>query len=153
MAATSLKELRNPSPPPAIQGDVRAGFGTLAGFELMQRGATLLAASTIVPVQYCYLVQKKDKYGKVTSEKTNTAAQSNCVIALNMAQRMGADPLMIMQNLYIVEGRPAWSSQFIIASINACGKYSPLRFKLELLGEKTVEYVETKWEKMNPLRP
>lgn len=66
---------------------------------------------------------------------------------------MGADPLMIMQNLYIVEGRPAWSSQFIIASINACGKYSPLRFKIEDLGVKEIEYEEIiRWENNRPVK-
>jgi len=30
---------------------------------------------------------------------------------------------MVMQNLYIVNGRPAWSSQYIIAMINSSRKY------------------------------
>jgi len=64
-----------------------------------------------------------------------------------MAQRMGADPLMVMQNLYIVEGRPSWSSQFIIAAINSCGKYSPLRFDLSKPGElEEVTYTATEWQ-------
>lgn len=145
-AQTTLTTLRNPPAPEASPAEViRAGFDTADGFALMQRGATLLANSTIVPAQYRSQIIKKDRYGNVKSTEDNPAGMSNCVVALNMAQRMGADPLMIMQNLYIVEGRPAWSSQYIIASINACGKYSPLRFKLEDLGEKDVEYVETTW--------
>jgi hypothetical protein len=67
-------------------------------------------------------------------------------VALNMANRMGADPLMVMQNLYIVEGRPSWSSQWIIAAINGCGRFSPLRFDIKVLGEKEVERSETFWE-------
>jgi hypothetical protein len=35
-----------------------------------------------------------------------------------------------MQNLYIVHGRPAWSSQFLISCINASGKFSPLRYTM-----------------------
>ena len=66
-----------------------------------------------------------------------------------MAQRMNADPLMVMQNLYIVENRPAWSSQFIIAAINACGKFSPLRFELVDEGEKDFTWEEKIWEE-NP---
>ena len=52
---------------------------------------------------------------------------------------------MVMQNLYIIEGRPAWSSQFIMAAINSCGRFSSLRFELKELGEKEVEYQETQW--------
>ena len=144
--STTLAALKNPPvPAPAPVEIIRAGFDTADGFALMQRGANLLANSTIVPAQYRALNVKKDQYGNITKEEENPSAISNCVVALNMAQRMGADPLMIMQNLYIVEGRPAWSSQYIIASVNACGKYSPLRFKLEDLGEKEIEYSVTKW--------
>ena len=64
-----------------------------------------------------------------------------------MAQRLGADPLMIMQHLYIVDGHPSWSSQFVISAINTCGKFSPLRFKIEDMGEKEAEYEEiTGWQ-------
>lgn len=60
----------------------------------------------------------------------------NCLIALEMAQRMGASPMMVMQNLYIVHGKPAWSSQFVIAAINSTGRFSPLRFAMTGEGEK-----------------
>jgi hypothetical protein len=42
--------------------------------------------------------------------------------------------MMVMQNLYIVHGRPGWSSQFLIATINASGRFSPMRFSF--VGEK-----------------
>lgn len=146
---TSLAALRK-SDAMSAPAEMRAGFDTVGGFELMQRGARLLSSSTIVPASYRSMVEKKVGGGVQMVE--NPSAMSNCVVALNMAQRMGADPLMIMQNLYIVEGRPAWSSQYIIASINACGKYSPLRFSIEDLGEKDVEYVHYKWEGQYPNR-
>lgn len=115
---------------------VAPGFGSLQSFELMQRAAKLLSSSTLVPAAYRAFDEKKGD---------NPNALANCVVALNMAQRMGADPLMVMQNLYIVEGRPSWSSQWIIAAINGCGRFSPLRFELKNLGEKEVEYEVTKW--------
>jgi hypothetical protein len=90
------------------------GFGNLQSFELMQRAAKLLASSTLVPKEY---------QGNI----------SNCVIALNMAMRIGADPLMVMQNLYLVHGRPGWSSQFLIATFNQCDRFSAMRF--EFFGE------------------
>lgn len=90
---------------------VQAGFGSRASFELLQRQATLLAASELVPTTF----QKK---------------LANCVIALEMANRMGASPLAVMQNLYIVHGKPSWSSTFIIAAVNSTNKFSPVRFRL-----------------------
>ncbi len=125
------------------------GLLNLEAFELSQRIAKMLASSTLVPEQYRATVKVKagkDQFGNMTyRDEENPNGLSNCVIALNMANRMGADPLMIMQNLYLIEGRPSWSSQFIMASINSCGRFSALRFELEDLGEKEVEYQETSW--------
>lgn len=117
-------------------GQVTVGFGSASSFELMQRAAKLLSSSTLVPASYRAYDEKKGD---------NPAAMANCVVALNMSQRMGADPLMVMQNLYIVEGRPSWSSQWIIAAINGCGRFSPLRFAITELGTKEVEYSVTEW--------
>jgi len=125
---------------------VQMGFANSQSFELMQRAAKMLSHSTLVPVAYRARTEIKE-YGKVTGYEDNPSGLSNCVVALNMAQRMGADPLMVMQNLYIVEGRPSWSSQFIIAAINSCGKYSPLRFDLSKAGElEEVTYTATEWQ-------
>ena len=110
---TTLSTLRSPA---AMQKPiVKTGFDTLEAFELTQRIAKLLASSSIVP----------DKY------RDNI---SNCAIALNMAARMGADPLMVMQNLVIVHGNPTWSSKFLIATVNTCGRFTSLRY--EFFGEK-----------------
>lgn len=88
------------------------GFGSSQGFDQLQRAAKLLAASTLVPKEY---------QGNLP----------NCVIALNMANRIGADPLLVMQNLYLVHGRPGWSSQFLIATFNQCGRFSAMRFEFK----------------------
>jgi hypothetical protein len=96
--------VRDNSPP------VVMGFGDAAGFELMQRGAKLLASSSLVPKDY----------------QNNVA---NCCIALNMAARLGADPLLIMQNLYLVSGRPGWSAQFLVATFNACKRFASIRYQ------------------------
>lgn len=82
----------------------------------MQRAAKLLSDSALVPEAF---------RGNI----------SNCTIALEMASRMGASPLAVMQNLYIVHGRPSWSSQFIIAAVNSTGKFTPIRFVIEGSGD------------------
>ena len=117
-------------------------------FNDAMNAAQVLANSTLVPKDYRFTYEVKKGYGyEATTEWVNNQnAAANCLIALNMANRMGYDPLMIMQNLHIIEGRPAWSSQFIIAAINACGKFSPLRFEIMNHGMTDVEYIETYWE-------
>lgn len=108
---TTIDQLRqNVAPRIDQMPQVRAGFTDLQGFELAQRGAKALAASTLVP---------QDFRGNV----------ANCLIALEMAQRIGASPLMVMQNLYIVHGRPGWSAKFLIATFNQCGRFSAIRFE------------------------
>lgn len=106
----TMESLRRPAAPEASMPVVRMGFNDLQGFELMQRACKALAASTLVP---------KEFQGNLP----------NCLIALEMAQRIGASPLMVMQNLYIVHGRPGWSAKFLIASFNQCGRFSALRFE------------------------
>lgn len=107
-----------------------AGFFDLASFELMQRVARAFSSSELVPKAYRSLYQRTDRDGNpVGQPEINENATANCMIALDMAQRIGANPLMVMQNLYIVHGTPGWSSKFLVATINACGRYSSLRYE------------------------
>ncbi|MFC4158237.1 hypothetical protein [Chitinimonas lacunae] len=106
----TLAALRQPPPAEVNMPAVSAGFFNLQSFELIQRVAKAFAMSDLVPKQY------QDNI-------------PNCMIALDMAQRMGANPLMVMQNLYIVHGTPGWSSKFLIATINVCGRFSALRYE------------------------
>jgi hypothetical protein len=79
-------------------------FGSISAFEDAQRMAKILVASKLVPKEF----------------------QNNlpdCMIALEMSNRMGANPIAVMQNLYIVHGKPSWSAQFIIAAINQSGRF------------------------------
>jgi hypothetical protein len=123
---------------------VTMGFGSLASFEFMQRTARMFAESSMVPTAYRSVITKG--YGANMTTEANPAAIPNCVIALNMSQRMNADPLMIMQNLHIIEGRPSWSSQFIIAAINSCGKFSPLRFEVKQGEEIDAICITFEWQ-------
>ena len=90
-------------------------FSSAQNFESAQRMAMALSKASIVPKEY----------------QNNTP---NCIIALEIAHRMNASPTMVMQNLYIVHGKPSWSSQFIISAVNSCGRFRPLRF--EMTGKK-----------------
>ena len=147
MTTESLRAQRQQA---AASANMGVGLLNLEAFELSQRIAKMLSQSTLVPEQYRATVKVKDgkdNYGNwLYRDEPNPNGLSNCIIALNMANRMGADPLMIMQNLYLIEGRPSWSSQFVMAAINSCGRFSALRFEIEDLGEKEVEYTETVWQ-------
>ena len=43
----------------------------------------------------------------------------DCMIAIDMANRMGVSPLMVMQSLYVVQGKPSWSGQACMSFIQA----------------------------------
>ena len=47
----------------------------------------------------------------------------NCIVAIEIANRMGMSPFQVMQNLNVIHGRPSWSSQFIIGLIQGCGRF------------------------------
>lgn len=59
---------------------------------------------------------------------------SNCLIALEQAARMNCSPLMVMQQLYVVKGRPSWSGQACSMIVNGCGLFKEV--KLNYVGEK-----------------
>lgn len=111
-APKTIDALRNTqlAPREAQLPAVKAGFFDLQAFELIQRVSKAFASSDLVPKQY---------QGNLP----------NCMIAMDMAQRMGANPLMVMQNLYVVHGTPGWSAKFLIATVNVCGRYSSLRYE------------------------
>jgi len=79
-------------------------FGTSDNFIMANQMAKALATSTIVPKEY----------------QQNA---SNCLVALEQAIRLKVSPMMVMQNLYVIQGRPSWSSKFLIAAINGSGKF------------------------------
>jgi hypothetical protein len=101
-------------------------------FETMQRICKMFSSSELVPDMY-----------KVTDKNPIEKAMANCMIAVEMAQRIGASPLMIMQNMVIIYGRPSWSSKFLVATVNTCGRFNPLQYRFMekgILGK--VDYTE-----------
>lgn len=76
--------------------------------------AKVLAGSTLVPQSY-------------------QGNPSNCLIALEQAQRMQCSPLMVMQHLTIVKGKPSWDGQACSMIVNGCGLFKSV--KLNYVGE------------------
>ena len=77
-------------------------------FDQVARVANMLSKSTIVPQNY---------QGK----------PEDCFIAVEMASRMNTSPIFIMQNLYVVKGKPSWAGQACMAMIMACGKFKNVK--------------------------
>jgi hypothetical protein len=102
------------------QGSV---FSGIAAFEDAQRIAKALASSTLIPPQF----QGQNGF-------------ANCLVALEIANRMRMSPFQVMQNLHIIHGRPSWSSQFIIGLINGCGRFSPLQYEMSGSGDSLACY-------------
>ena len=88
-------------------------------FELYQRMAKSLAQSKLVPTAY----QGQD-------------GLPNCLVALEMANRMNISPLVVMQNMNVIHGKPSWSAQFVIATITGCGRFED--FDYEEKGTKAI---------------
>jgi len=92
-------------------GDTLQVFSGIAAFDAAQRMARALCSSSLVPREY-----------------QGQQGLANSLIALEIAGRMRLSPLVVMQNMAPIHGRPTWSSKFLIATVNASGRFSPLRF-------------------------
>ena len=114
------------------QQSTNPNFFSLESFKDAHRVAGVLATSKLIP---------KDFQNNIP----------DCIIAMEMSQRIGASIFAVMQSLYIVHGKPGWSAQFIIAALNSCGRFSPLRFDITepkeqiVEGKKIMDRVCTAW--------
>lgn len=79
-------------------------FGSSDNFIMATQMAKAFSESTIVPREY------QGNY-------------ANGLVAIDMANRLHTSPLTVMQNLDVIQGRPAWRATFLIAMINSSGKY------------------------------
>ena len=56
---------------------------------------------------------------------------ANCLIAVELSNRLKASPFQVMQNMDVIYGRPALRSSFVIACINNSGKIiGSLKFEM-----------------------
>lgn len=127
--------MANQNSPATLASIQQFSFFNPDQFATMQRVATMFASSELVPDMY-----QIDKVGK-------DKAIANNIIAIDIANRIEANILMVMQNLVIIYGKPSWSSKFLISTVNTCGRFESLKFKFEELGVlKDYKYKEYKSE-------
>ena len=88
------------------------GFYSMAAMNQLRKITDVFNKSSLVPETY-----------------RGPANWGNCAIVLSMAARMNADPLMMLQNVYVVYGQPAMSSKMMIALFNQCGRFESIHYK------------------------
>lgn len=85
-------------------------FGSIENFTQAQRMIKPLMESTMVPDAY-------------------RGSGPNCMVAMEMAHRIGKSVLEVMQNMQIVKGSAGWKSEYTIMCINRSGLFKePLEF-------------------------
>ena len=77
-------------------------------FNQLLRVANMLSQTSIIPQSY---------QGK----------PQDCFVAIEMANRMGVSPMVVMQNMYVVKGKPSWAGQACTMLINSCGKFKDVK--------------------------
>lgn len=97
-----------PQQPPVTDMEIQR---EKAAFEMLQRQAQMFSSSSLVPKEFA---------GNI----------ANCAIGINIAKRLGADPFMVLQNIDVIHGRPSFRATFLIAMVNASGRFSPLQFRM-----------------------
>lgn len=129
--------------------DQAVNMFTERGFALAQRLAKAYAASSAVPAQFRQWIEKKVPNGRGATEWIeNPAALGNCLVAIETAQSCRMSITAVMQNANVIEGKLSWSAQFVIAAINASGRFTPLEFDMENKGRMKAKYREkTGWDK------
>lgn len=103
-----------PAAPPAAVSTaiVKAQSPAAEAWALRQREGTALSKSTLLPKEFHENLP-------------------NVLIAMDIAERIGASLFMVAQNLDIIHGRPSWRASFLIATVNASKRFTPLRFRFE----------------------
>lgn len=76
----------------AVSTPVKPAGDFISEFRECFKAAQTLCKAKIIPESY---------QGKV----------EDTAIAIDMANRMGVSPMMVMQSLYVVKGKPSWSGQ------------------------------------------
>lgn len=84
----------------AVETEALPAITPVQSFETLMEMSKMLSNSTIVPANY----QRRPE---------------NVFIALEMANRMGVPVMMVMQNLYVVQGKPSWSGSAVASMIKS----------------------------------
>lgn len=149
-------QVQNPTGVVTTTAPAMVGFNffDLQQFQTMQRVCKMFASSDLVPDTYKAKTKPIPTNAtpeviaavQAENEAATSKAIANCMIAVEVSMRIGASPLMVMQNMAVIYGRPSWSSKFLIATVNSCGRFEPLQFRFTDKGNiGEVEYTDYEW--------
>lgn len=103
-----VKEETKPSTPNQARNKVatfeKGIYSSSDSFTLACQMAKGLASSTMVPMAY----QRNE---------------GNCLIAIELANRLSISPFQVMQTLDVIQGTPAWKGKALIGFVNNSHKY------------------------------
>lgn len=141
-----LQDVKAAGGVPSLTPDQAVDMFTERGFVLANRIAKAYASSDAVPAQFRSHNLKKANGEEIWVE--NPSAIGNCLVAIEVARAVRMSITAVMQNADMIEGKLRWSGKFVIAAINASGRFTPLRFQMINRGKITAKYKEkTGWNK------
>lgn len=126
MSETTTTALATTEFAPMTGADMWSDVGQ---FELAQRMANALGACSFLPRDY--------------QGPQNAGSR---LIALDISRRTGLPPLMVMQQLVNIHGKPTWSAQMVNALTVRTGRFGPIMYE-EAEEEKEREFPWEIWEK------
>jgi hypothetical protein len=125
--STALAPVADAQRPPAAPRPIRqddpnlngaiAAFASGGNFDTANRIAIALSESSIVPPAY-----------------RGQKGVPNCLIAIEMANRIGAGVLAVIQHLNVINNKPGWDATFLIGTVNTSGKFGRMKYKF--VGER-----------------
>lgn len=145
-ASTSLAQIQQQRSAVGMPADQAVDMFTERGFALAGKIAKTYASSNAVPAQFQAYNLKK--VGREEHWVENPNALGNCLVAIEVARAVGMSIVAVMQNADMIEGKLRWSGKFVIAAVNASGRFTPLRFQMVNRGRIKANYKEkTGWDK------
>jgi hypothetical protein len=147
-APLTIQEVQRSGGAVALQQavDQAVDMFTERGFTLANRIAKAYASSDAVPAQF--RSQNLKKSGREEHWVENPSAIGNCLVAIEVARAVRMSITAVMQNADMIEGKLRWSGKFVIAAINASGRFTPLRFQMVDHGKIKATYKEkTGWDR------
>ena len=79
-------------------------------FDLALRQADMLSKSDLLP-------------------KAFHGNPANCLIALELAERINTSPFLVAQNVDVIHGKPGFSAKFLIGCFNSSGHFDPITYE------------------------
>ena len=104
---------------------------TIGNFEREAKASMKTTLDIWDPAQFDHLARMSQAFAATSLVPDEFRGKpENCMIALQIAARMGADPFAVIQNIHVIHGKPCFSAAFAIALANTSGKLEgPITFE------------------------